>query len=210
MLLIKIFPFINLFYYIILFINKVFSYDLVIDSNDENYPTFADTVNNLLNNDDVQLLFNEDYYKLPLFGRSKFNILNNLTFYSKNGTIFDFQQAETSTLYFSFVTGIVDKKIVFRNITFYNFDGFNTKLSAATHFTASDKTDRFTVVFDNCIFKNNKKLSFYSHVSCTKSDQKTPQIIFNNCKFLYVFNIFNIYYNLEHINNYLKYIFSCS
>ncbi|OUM59253.1 hypothetical protein PIROE2DRAFT_15246, partial [Piromyces sp. E2] len=145
------------------------------NDDEESLSNLAINVNKLNVENDVNILFKDSYYKIPPYGRNKFQIFNDLILYSENGTVFDFQMAEESTLYFEFNSGVIDKKIVFRNITFYNFDGYSPTISSAIHIMSySEKTNRYTVEFDNyCYFKNIKslvKLEF-------------GNIIFDNCYF---------------------------
>ncbi|ORX40393.1 hypothetical protein BCR36DRAFT_364685 [Piromyces finnis] len=184
MLLKRIYLIVYFVYFIIYLIDKALSYDLVINNDEEVLFDLAENVNILLRSYNVQILLIDDYYKLPQHGRNLFNIQNNLTFHSENGTIFDFQSTETTNLYLNIIAGAVDKKITFRNITFYNYDGFTTELSAATHFTTTDKTNRYTVEFDNCTFKNNKKITFYTHVSLKL---EFGNVTFDHCNFTNIY-----------------------
>ncbi|ORX40408.1 hypothetical protein BCR36DRAFT_416901 [Piromyces finnis] len=95
-----------------------------------------------------------------------------------------------------------DKKIVFRNITFYNYNNNNNQYSNLFVFDFMDKENRSTIEFDNCTFNKVKGIIHNFHISCEKKGQKTPQVIFRNTKFINSGIVFLAYHTTQQYNKY--------
>ncbi|ORX76880.1 hypothetical protein BCR32DRAFT_270994 [Anaeromyces robustus] len=203
-----------IYFFLILYlciIKRVYSLDIELSiKNDESVlENLADNVSSLINYEKVTLNFNEEIYKIPCTGRNHFNVYNTVIYYSENGTIFDFQELDTSSLYFHFGKNVDNKKLIFKNITFFNYDV--NKLYHETYMMFFDYECNYevTIEFENCVFRDSINSLFHIRYQCRKAIQSSPQVIFKNCKFmnldriLYMFhadqseasyNCFNIYF----------------
>eukprot|EP00833_Pecoramyces_ruminatium_P018164 jgi/Orpsp1_1/1192196/evm.model.d7180000091272.1 len=171
-------------------------------STDENgMENFAASSKIQMNYDEIRVIFNEEYYKVTKDGRNEINVQSNLIFYSEKGTTLDFQGSYQSRLRFIFNVGLYNKKVIFKNITFTNYD-FNSNNDAdMILFNINDDNDKFQIIFENCNFINNIGNMFSVKYKCMKSTQSEPQVLFNNCKFINSDNMFIIYHWDTYYNN---------
>ncbi|KAG4089152.1 hypothetical protein H8356DRAFT_1367684 [Neocallimastix lanati (nom. inval.)] len=145
----------------------------------------VDSMNNLSYNqdiDEIKLFFDEDNYKISFSSRNVVELSKNIYFYSKNGTIFDFQNDFKNQIFFIYKAGSENVKVKFKNITFYNFT-FRDFRSFMIMFYNTSIYNYFSIEFDNCTFTEIYSLLFYFEYNCYKSVTLLPQIVFNNCKF---------------------------
>ncbi|OUM60766.1 hypothetical protein PIROE2DRAFT_13404 [Piromyces sp. E2] len=197
------FAYINLLLLYIFFIDKLYSFNLSADNDDHCIERIANITNSDYN--EIYINFNKDYYKISNNGRNQFFVKSDITFYSDKGTIFDFQKSKKSTLYFN----IVEKKyvkIIFKNITFFNFGDHEGGTMISVDILNDTKGSyKYSMEFENCIFKNNNDVIYYNKISCINPVQSIPQAIFNNCTFI---DSEQIFYNY-HINKDYNVIKSC-
>jgi len=168
-----------IFILLICYINTVYLKDIIINNDDD---SIVNSVKDIENLKTIRLIFNTDIYKIPTDGQTHLNIYNanTLIFYSENGTIFDFQNSERTTFSLHLETNQVT--VIFQNITFINFGNYILSNIKMFFLSLKNYSDKFTVKFDNCIFKDSVTI-IQAAITCTKKTQTTPQLIFNNCKF---------------------------
>ncbi|ORX79567.1 hypothetical protein BCR32DRAFT_269398 [Anaeromyces robustus] len=181
---------------------NVYSYDIKIKNDEQSMLNFVDTINNLYSNDIIKINLCESSYKIAIKGTNQFNVRTSLIFYSEKGAILDFQNQSKGT--FNFQINVENVEVIFKNITFTNYNGI---LDEETMFIIStlNENNKYTFKFENCIFKDNTGTIFYNRVGCTKLIQSNPQIIFNNCQFLNSDEIFTVF----HIQDYYNLVKSC-
>ncbi|ORY02136.1 hypothetical protein LY90DRAFT_678628, partial [Neocallimastix californiae] len=154
----------------------------------------ASTINKpLLTNDVIVELF-DGIYNIHDDGINHLHLHNSLTFNGKSDTRFNFQNSEKSSLIFHFSAGSYDKKLIFNNIKFYDFDGSQYENSSLFPGGPEDRTDRYTIEFNNCEFYNIKGIVLNINIICLKRTQSTPNVIFNNCKFENINEVFQSYH----------------
>ncbi|OUM66751.1 hypothetical protein PIROE2DRAFT_5963 [Piromyces sp. E2] len=154
-----------------------------MDSYDENsFMSLVDNINSKLLTSSLTINLKDGIYKVS--SNNHLYLHDSLIFNGDKDTIFDFQKTRKTQFYFHFSAGVVDKKLIFNNITFTNFENFGSEVSNVMSFETEDTTDRYLVEFNNCIFLNNNGINNNIKLSCVKSVQKTPQFIYNNCKFM--------------------------
>lgn len=177
--------YIQLFIFVLLFITNTFSIEINVRKDDD-FEYLINKVNSLSNCNEIILIFNDDYYKIPANGNNSFDIKNKIIFYSENGTIFDFQKSQNSYISFLFKYQSINKNdLKFQNITFYNFHSdLNDDVSHMLFFNILYDKNEYQISFDNCIFKDINGLIFNFLHSCTVVTQTTPQAFFKNCKFM--------------------------
>jgi len=158
--------------------------NITINNDEESMFKLSKNINSYLDYDEIFMNFDDDYYKIDDSGNNIFNVASTLIFYSANGTTFDFQGSNKTRIIFYYQNGVFNKKIIFRNITFLNYDNNSIIKSYLIYLKTFDDNDKFTIEFDNCMFKDIKGLVYYNEIMCTKSTQSSPQVIFNNCKFM--------------------------
>ncbi|OUM67072.1 hypothetical protein PIROE2DRAFT_5560 [Piromyces sp. E2] len=122
-------------------------------------------------------------YNVTTNGRNSLNIFTDIIFYSEKGTIFDFQNSDKSHITIEFKPNLTNAKIIFQNITFYNYN-YDVLDKYLLFFDITYDHNDFLIEFDNCTFKNINSCIFSLGYYCMKSLKNSPQIIFNNCKFL--------------------------
>eukprot|EP00833_Pecoramyces_ruminatium_P011277 jgi/Orpsp1_1/1185309/evm.model.c7180000093178.1 len=149
----------------------------------ESIQNMVNIINKQLSSTDVIVEFDNNNYNIDCDGKNHFYIHNSLTFSSKNNTIFNFQDSRKGSFYIHFSAGLVDKKVVFQNITFFNYNYEYDNNSNLIIIDTEDTTNRYTVEFNNCTFNSIKGLISNIKIICLISTQSTPQILFNNCKF---------------------------
>jgi len=174
--------FIHIYIFIEYILLKVYSYDLLINDDNDMNKIFND-INSITSVNELNLIFSNKTYKIPLTGSNNFQFQNTVRFQGVNNeTIFDFQNKDGGSFDISPVHGISnsDKKIIFENITFYNF--YERNYLCLFNMECTD--DINILEFNNCTFINNKGISFFFKVSCTKLTHSQPQVMFNNCRFL--------------------------
>ncbi|ORX44485.1 hypothetical protein BCR36DRAFT_253022, partial [Piromyces finnis] len=145
------------------------------------------TITNLLstdtyNNKEVEILCEDDFYTIPLGSNLVFDVSSDLIFYSKNGTIFDFQNSSKSQISILFRSELSNKKkIIFRNITFQNFIYVDQCLF---FFDFSTDNNNFQIEFENCKFDNIQSRIFHFFYTKIKIKNFLPQVIIKNCTFM--------------------------
>eukprot|EP00833_Pecoramyces_ruminatium_P013103 jgi/Orpsp1_1/1187135/evm.model.d7180000055661.1 len=154
----------------------------------------VDTINYQLTNKELNVEFDDNNYDIDCNGRNHYYILNSISFNGKNNTIFNYQYSKKGSFYIHFNAGLVDKKVIFQNIKFLNYDSFHDDNSNLFTIETEDETDRYTIEFNNCIFDNIKGIISNIKITCLKSVQSTPQIIFKNCKFIKSDEVFQTYH----------------
>ncbi|ORX47896.1 hypothetical protein BCR36DRAFT_294501 [Piromyces finnis] len=127
-----------------------------------------ETINSKLLTSDVNVIVNDGTYKIPTEGKNHIQVYNTLVFNGKKNSIFDFQYSMKSQFYvhFSAGGGNTEKKLIFNNITFYNFNNFGNDNSNIMSFETENTSDRYTAEFNNCTFLNNKGINANVKVSC--------------------------------------------
>lgn len=175
---------IYLILYWINFFIKIYSLDVVINNDENTMYNIADNINKQSVNNEIRMIFNDERYKIPSVGKNTFYVQNNLNFYSEKGAIFDFQGLDKGTIHFHFNNILPNRKVTFQNIIFDNYNGYSTGGHLIYLGGFDDESNRYTIEFKNCTFNNIKNLLFNTELRCTKALQTTPQMIFNNCKFL--------------------------
>ncbi|ORX82768.1 hypothetical protein BCR32DRAFT_292411 [Anaeromyces robustus] len=181
------------------FIIKVYSLEIILNNKSPTLESIASTVTNALSSNDVKVILPDNIYKIPISGQNTFNIKNTLTFYSKDGSTFDFQNSEKGSFNINIGQGLNKKKLVFENIHFKNFKSDSLRMFDVKY---SDETNTFSIEFINCTFDNNIGTIFNFGITCTSSIQSSPQVLFNNCRFtnsdmIFLIYHLNSYYNLE-------------
>jgi len=173
--------YIILFYFII----KVYLIELKLSNDEESMNTLASRVNDLQTMsiyNEIKLLLNEDYYLSAKNSKNNFMVNTILTFQSDNGTTIDFQKSFKSVLSFDFSANSLDKKVIFRNITFYNYSNVE-KTNKLLTFTFPAESSNYQVIFENCIFEDIYYEIFYFDYS-NLYFTNNPQVYFNNCTFM--------------------------
>jgi len=168
------------------FITEIYSYNIIVGQEETNIEEAAITSNKLIDSEYVYLIFDDDYYKVSKRGQNHFSIYKNLIFQSKNGTILDFQKSDKTTLYLEFGSSPIERKLIFENITFINFDYEKNFNSYLLGFYYLNSLNNFKIEFINCKFKNIKNLMVHTEAICTKLIQSSPQFVFNKCSFMLV------------------------
>lgn len=176
----KIYILLNL----ICFLRIVYSFNIVMKNDKKSMTEMVDTINYQLTNKELNVEFDDNNYDIDCNGRNHYYILNSISFNGKNNTIFNYQYSKKGSFYIHFNAGLVDKKVIFQNIKFLNYDSFHDDNSNLFTIETEDETDRYTIEFNNCIFDNIKGIISNIKITCLKSVQSTPQIIFKNCKFM--------------------------
>ncbi|KAG4086156.1 hypothetical protein H8356DRAFT_133586 [Neocallimastix lanati (nom. inval.)] len=177
--------FMKLYIILICLIHEIYSIEISVKS-EKNISDVIDDLNSLLFNQDIneiKLFFDDDNYKISSSSRNVIDVSKNIYFYSKNGTVFDFQNNFKNQIFFIYKPGVTDIKIVFKNITFYNFT-YRSYKEFLMMFHISNSDNNFQIEFDNCTFMDIYSLLFYIQHSCYESTTSLPQTIFNNCKFM--------------------------
>jgi len=151
------------------------------DFNDFN--DFGKSISELSQIGQIKAVLNSDTYSLPPNGQHHVSVSYPLTFYSKNGSTFDFQANQNSAIQFHFQSEN-NIKIVFENISFSNFYSSQFKRINMLLIDPTGNSYDFTVEFINCTFIDSFNGIIQTNVRCTKTNQSTPQLLFNNCKFM--------------------------
>jgi len=175
--------FVHLIYLLIYYYNfilKICSIDIILKNEELSMEEFALSTKNF--SEDIRVICNEPIYYISPYGRNKMNIQSNIFFYSENGTIFDFQNFYKTSLQADF--DIADKKIIFKNIIFYNYN--DNLLEGQYIVTVLTTTDRFQVQFDNCTFIDNQSTLLNAKYRYTKltTTQLEPHVLFKDCRFM--------------------------
>ncbi len=143
----------------------------------------SNIINNRETQDELKLIFNEEYYNIATLSNNDFSVQKNLVFYSEKGTTFDFQNTYTSAFVFNFKSDSSCVKIKFYNITFYNFNDEDSSISLNLFYIPVNH-NKFKIEFNNCKFIQNKGLLLNFIYNSTKAIQSTPQVILNDCSFM--------------------------
>jgi len=146
---------------------------------------------------EYNVFFDYPYYNISNAGRNQFEIQSNLIFNSKIGTVFNFQNDSRSNFVFNLKRNFVNKKIIFQNITFYNYILENL----ITLKIEEIDDNNFTIEFDNCTFIDNSGYIININFAPFKYFSNSPQVIFNNCQFRYRNMLLNINFVINNINN---------
>jgi len=174
--------YIILFYFII----KVYLIELKLSNDEESMNTLASRVNDLQTMsiyNEIKLLLNEDYYISATNSKNNFMVNTILIFQSDNGTTIDFQKSPKSRLFFDFSANTLNKKVIFRNITFYNYSDDDEEINRLLTFTFPAESNNYQVIFENCIFEDIYYEMFnfrYSNLYFINN----PQVYFNNFIFI--------------------------
>ncbi|OUM58994.1 hypothetical protein PIROE2DRAFT_15609 [Piromyces sp. E2] len=151
-----------------------------------------------VNNNDIKIYINEEYYVFDVIGGLKIKMPynGNLSVIGNpsNKTLIDFTNKKkyNTVVDFSTYTG---QTLTFENIIFYNF--IDPAVSEASHlFYSNVKNLNFNIVFKNCVFDTGNmiilKLDSYRELITSELNH---QILFESCKFnevkynqLFIFN----------------------
>lgn len=171
--------------FVLLFIylfNCTYLIDITFRNNDA-LDDLSDKINSLSINNEIKIIFKDYYYKFSSRGRYNYNLYNTLIFHSETGSLFDFQDIGKKKFNFFFHQKINNKKLVFRNITFYNYhdNGINTSLFFIDILIDDEN---YYIEFDNCTFLEIRSTIFQISHSCLEFITSKPQISFNNCIFM--------------------------
>jgi len=166
----------------IYFNTKAYSYEFELNNDKNSIDEMAKKINSIISMNQVKVVLNENNYIITSTDHIHLILENTLHFYSKNGTVFDFNSLDNGSFIIQINSGLVNKKLIFENITFYNY-GMNPTISLFD-IEYKDDYNTFTIEFNNCTFLEIRGKMFNFKVSCTKSKQTSPQVIFNKCKFM--------------------------
>ncbi|ORX79036.1 hypothetical protein BCR32DRAFT_246689 [Anaeromyces robustus] len=159
--------------------------------------------------DEIKLVFKDKIHKVSFEANNNFNFYKNITFYSIDGIIFDFQKHYSGQMTINVSEGTTMKKIVFENISFINFKNlYNTGVNMIS-FNISGENNNFQIEFKNCTFYNNIGNLLYFRYEGIKKESVQPHVILNDCKFTIFNTTFNNCYSysefLIHISSYYYY-----
>jgi len=173
--------YIILFYFIV----KAYLIEINLKNDDESMETLASKINNIQtisDYDEIKILLNDNYYKIAANSQNNFILNTSLIFHSNNGTYFDFQKIFKTELLFHIQPTSKKIKIIFQNITFYNFFNINKKNTLFTFSLQSDSIN-YQIFFENCTFMDIPTKILYFQYS-NREFLNEPQVILNNCKFM--------------------------
>ncbi|ORX47932.1 hypothetical protein BCR36DRAFT_294823 [Piromyces finnis] len=165
---------------------KVSTIDVKIENDNNSIKNLPETVNQLMQTsyDEVKLIFNDNHYAIAKSSSNKFNIKKTLIFYSDNGTVFDYQYHSSTSFNFNFQSMKNDIRIIFQNITFYNFYDDGNVNNNFMFFDLPFEHNNYQIEFNNCIFKKVHGLISKYYYASSKSVQSSPQAKYINCKFM--------------------------
>jgi len=173
----------HLFLFLIYLLKKAYLYNISINNDVKTMENLADIINDPLLTNDVNVnLFNENY-NIDCNGKNHLYLHNSLTFNGKNNTKINFQSSDKGSFKIHFSAGSYNKKLIFNNINFYNYDGTYVENSGIVVGETEEKIDQYTIEFNNCEFYDIKAMIINIKITCLKKTQSLPQVIFNNCKF---------------------------
>jgi len=155
------------------------------NDNNNNIENIADTVNQLMQKsvDEIKLILNDKYYYVSNASNNKFNIYKTLIFYSEKGTTFDFQHHYSTGFIFNLQLLKNNIKIVFQNITFYDYYDINLN-NSLMFFEIPFENNHYEIEFYNCTFKNIYGIANIFYYISPKSNQSSPHVQYINCKFM--------------------------
>jgi len=170
------------------FITKVYSYDVVMKSDDDMSKLYlsCDEINKTMDYHEIRLLFNdeEDYF-LECLGHNHFNVYNDLMFLSEKGAVLNYGSDYKSSMKFHILPGKGSdmKEIYFKNLTFMDLDGHSMKYHLFHFSVISDKNDYY-IEFENCTFINITGYLIQMEITYKYVVyDNTPQVVFKNCTF---------------------------
>jgi len=192
-----------LFYYLFLLLiygikkafTTIFEYNVRNTTEDIN-EVFRNMMDTKLSRYDVILNFDDEYYKLFFYNDHNIHMKNDIIFQSKKGAIWDYTNRALSVFFVNFGQKDLDKKMIFRNITFYNYNNLNNRYANPFVFETLDPDNRLTIEYDNCVFDKMIGITFNFQIACRNNVQTTPQVIFRNTKFMYAhIYIYKLFYS---------------
>ncbi|ORY72859.1 hypothetical protein LY90DRAFT_636981, partial [Neocallimastix californiae] len=184
----------HLFLFLIYLLKKAYLYNISINNDVKTMENLADIINDPLLTNDVNVnLFNENY-NIDCNGKNHLYLHNSLTFNGKNNTKINFQSSDKGSFKIHFSAGSYNKKLIFNNINFYNYDGTYVENSGIVVGETEEKIDQYTIEFNNCEFYDIKAMIINIKITCLKKTQSLPQVIFNNCKFKNLNEVFQAYH----------------
>lgn len=168
----KNYLYIEFYIFLIYIINKVTLIDIYVKNNND-YVKILNNLYSFENETDIRIIFNNTYYIIE--EDFSLNISEkDITFYSENGTIFDFQK-----LYHINISIFDNKiKIKFQNISFCNYEHFNSQYL----FSINPSLNENQIEFQSCIFKNLNGIFYFNNTN--NKQYNYPNLYFNNCKFM--------------------------
>ena len=150
--------------------------------NDSNFSMLQQIINNSMDEDDLIVRFEDDYYDMTELPFSiGIPVLSNISFIgNKNGTIFDYKNQKKGVINYSFNRNNLTLKI--KNIIFenYNSEYFKNKENVLS---IRSYIEDFHIVIENCTFRNNYSRLLYVSYSTTKLIELESQILLNKCNF---------------------------
>jgi len=164
---------------LICFIGKIYSSEIIIKNKDKIMQNINIIINNQQQGNELNLIFDEDYYKIGANATNSFHVEKGLIFYSENGTTFDFSHSHLTSLAFYIDNSY--SKVKFYNITFDDY--YSEPFGYLITFFISNKNNNFEIEFNNCKFTNILGMIGNFRYESIKATQSTPQVIFNNCSF---------------------------
>lgn len=186
----KLYLYNYLFLVLICDIKKVFTTTFkynVRNNTDDINDLFYNIMDTQLSRYDVELNFDDDYYYLFLNDNFNLHMKNSITFQSKNGAIWDYANRALCVLFVNFAKGDLDKKMIFRNIHFYNYNNLNNIYANPFVFDTQDRDNSLYIEYDNCIFEKMRGYALNFQIACRNNVQTTPQVVFRNSKFMYAY-----------------------
>ncbi|ORX56673.1 hypothetical protein BCR36DRAFT_465543 [Piromyces finnis] len=172
-----------IFKYMICFVYILFSFANTYEINIKNTEEELDQLfckNKYYGYKETNLYFDEEIYMIPDKGQNKINLLSNIHFIGKNGTVFDFNKKDYSGIEFTFEGK--GEGLFFENITFRNFLTSPIELLFAMIFIISSDSNDYRVNFKNCTFENNN-MFILSRFKAKKKTKEIDNIVFDNCIF---------------------------
>jgi len=163
---------------------KVYSKEITIKYNDNNWKKLKSVIKDNQNDNELILRFVDNYYLFvfdDLESSMEISIYSNIKFIgNNNGTVFDFDNNfQAFKTEFSRNKGDILK---YENIVFKNFK-YHTLSEGIGIMYLSSKSDNFTLAFENCTFQDNYNSLLYLDVNNQKVSKNDYSVIINNCKF---------------------------
>jgi len=166
---------------------KVYSKEIPIKFDDNNWKVLNIIINNNQNDNELVLNFLDDHYFFEFENVSNMlniNVNTNIKFIgTKNKTVFDFNYKDHAFYFFYNERNYKGYTVSFENIIFKNYK-YSSLDGGMGIVLVEASSENFGLFFENCIFQNNFNSLLRFNVKNKKTDKEGYSFLMNNCKFM--------------------------
>ncbi|OUM65638.1 hypothetical protein PIROE2DRAFT_7304 [Piromyces sp. E2] len=201
-----LFQYISIFF--LVWVKNSYGKEFIIRFNDQYWNNLKSIINDNQDQGELILRFVDDQYLLlPEYIHAPLNLMITGSVYfigNKNGTIFDFHNYKFY-LKFEFENSNNLNHLYFENIIFQNFYDSSLTYSNTPLMYINSYSDNIKILFNNCIFRDNKSALIIVSISPVKLKLTDYIIQITDCEFYNNIDRFFIsLFSYEQLYNYLK------